>query len=485
MGENYMIRIIKKNFLNGVIIVLIASIIMPFLLASLYTLPSVDDFTNVNSVTEHLSDSNWFTAASKATITTYNKWQGTYFGLILIYFIAPLKHFGVAGIRVFSLLNGALFFTALFMFVKAIFTYILADNKWGHILFTYLLFVYGCVNTTASSEIFFWYTGACVYTMPLSCALLGCASMLTLLGTKKNKYFICALLLGFLASGGSLQITAFACFSYLLIAAISWFSKSKEKYKFLIAFAITFLGALINVLAPGNYNRHDLTNQTGIQILPAISNTLSNVTIEFIKVMTKTFLPFALVLLFIIGCRITEKMKFNFPFPPLVFLVSFGGVCLTSFPVHLGYSSAGMPERCLFTLYIMIVISLFVCVFYATGWLTHNYHTRLSNEQITILTIMLVMMFLLNSNNKILSIPSVQCAYQLSTGQLQKDSDEWLSVLDEINYSEELNVAIERTPFGQTSVLKNPGITENPKNWINKEIAEFYNKDSVKIMWVQ
>lgn len=204
---------LSSIILGGSIIILT----LPLLLGSFYALPSADDFSNANDVYNFLQNHNSFIAACKMTWSTYLTWQGTFTGCFFIYFFRPFEMMGLIGLRLFLCLNVVLLLGSILWFghhlTKNLFG---LKNRNCLLLFDLVLVFVSFMVCRGGQEIFYWYTGACVYTMPISLTFCCFAFYLRFLWEKKSRINMIVLcILAFMTSGGVLQTTAILCYGML------------------------------------------------------------------------------------------------------------------------------------------------------------------------------------------------------------------------------------------------------------------------------
>ena len=95
--------------------------IIPWILASSYSVLASDDFSHVFGVgVFHSNFIDYFIASIKYSATMYMGWQGTYFSMFLQALLSPLNNFGFPQLRCVMVTNSTLFFLALIFFLFTI-----------------------------------------------------------------------------------------------------------------------------------------------------------------------------------------------------------------------------------------------------------------------------------------------------------------------------------------------------------------------------
>lgn len=328
-----------------------AMTLVPIFIASGYTVYWSDDICTAKANGTHT-----IIEALKNVIHWWLTWQGTYTGAFLEVALSPLNGFGFAQLHVVMVLNIMLFSASLWTFINAICRSMGVSKRKYSILF-FSLCVIGIFGFTGWTEVFFWFVGAMVYSFPMSFCLLGLAAALQ---SKSFKGMCISGLFMFLASGGSLEIAGISCFTMLGICIIKWMTKSLRKIDFVI-FGTAVFGALVNTVAPGNYIRHAVIDDTGLHIGKAIIYTVLEVlqTVEGLLFDTSCIL--LIFVAFVFGATTESTKEYR----------GGGGLCMiillcivsplvTCFPVFLGYSETVFPNRCLFIETIVIICSFMI-----------------------------------------------------------------------------------------------------------------------------
>lgn len=165
----------------------------------------------------------------------------------------------------------------------------------------------------------------------------------------KRDAVICTIL-GVFAAGGVLQVAAIVNFLYLLIVCLD-LKKRGMRIKRIIPFFAVLISALVNTLAPGNYERHQAfaTESTLIQLFNAFVNTRKILFERISALMAESYLAGILIcLVLVIFC---SKKTFR----------------------HLSIN----PCWCWAAFLLDVTIALFVvsCTAYTAIWIRQKWHT--------------------------------------------------------------------------------------------------------------
>ncbi len=341
---------------------------IPYLITVVYALPAADDFTFSNDVVSFGGHS--LAGVFNTVKSFYMSWQGSYYGVALSGGIDPIGRMGTGGINIVLLLTAI---SGIFIISVVIYKFCMLNYAAKEIrVFLTIAMLWGYFNTRIAKELTFWYNSICIYTIPLLTGLFGVICLIKAIMDANDKrkssiFCLLSMTLGFLASGGSLQVAGYVCWLYLLF--LGWGILEKKHWKItLMAFGITLLGALVNVTAPGNYNRQS-TSYENISIFKAAYYTFITVINEMKYIFSQTYIPWLLLLLTIIAFLFLKPVKEKLYHPIIV-----GGAVLISwlistFPVCYGYASSELASRGYEILDIYMVIGLFLFINSLVNWL--------------------------------------------------------------------------------------------------------------------
>lgn len=471
-------------------ICIIGIIVLPVVICAFYALPAADDFSHANEIRKALQNSNMFVAACIKTRETYLTWQGTFTSTFLVYFFEPLETVGITGLRFLLCTNILLFAISEIWFGIVIIKkmYNLHDRKILLILLAVFTFVsFGTCR--GGQEIFYWYTGVCVYTLPMSLTFCCLALYMGYLWGKKTlKIMILLCVLSFLASGGVLQVTAALCFGMLLLwGTYLYRHRDKEGVISGIPFLMCFIGALINAFAPGNFVRHAAWEE-GIHAFRAIKNALI-ITASQIKNILKTenLFLYVMVFCFLIATYRMSRYKETVRkyHPILLMIVLLAGFLISVFPYCLGVGSTGMALRNIYMCDLYIGWSSVLCAWEFGCWLGAKSGYQIRKEELLLTFVCMILIFFRTGDmGNLFQGTFARSLYGLCSGDIQKCSAEWSVLLKDIDNAKESNVIIETERIPET-ILMSPGLSEDKNNFVNKFIAEYYGKDTLSVIFTE
>lgn len=389
----------------------------------------------------------------------------------------PLNGLGLVQLRAVMILNVLLFNAALWIFVRAVCRSMHVKETSYTVLF-FLLCVIGIFAFTGWTEVFYWFVGSTVYAFPMTLCLLGLTMTLQAKSFKGN---CAAVLLMFLASGGALQIAGAGCCVLLGICVIKWLNKSIKRRDYII-FGIAVLGALINTVAPGNYVRHEILDDTGLHFGATAIYTVLEVlqTVETLLFNTPCILLILVAVM--IGAVIGKTKKIqNIKIVSAVILLCVITPFVTCFPVFLGYSSTldEFPNRCKFIETIVIVCGLVLIAAIAGCLMSEKLHSLRRGELCVGLALFLIVMADTNPAwTASQSVPG-QMWKEIARGSYREYYEEVNEIYDMVEHDPNENVFIYEMPeeVPHFPILR---LREDMSYWINTGCAGYFGKASVQ-----
>lgn len=476
----------KRSKVVAIILgLLLLTIIFPILLGCLYGTPSADDFAN--SLGWQNYEGRHLEYMFSNLVDIYKIWQGTYFGIFICGF--PIYYsLGLIGLRMWLFGVVVLFFVAVFLVGISFIKWIRIEraSKSVTILIVLTLFLFYVLGTNNLDEIFYWYTGTCVYTLPI-CFFLLCISFSMFYETSEKRIFLLlGIIFAFLAAGGSLDISALLC-SILLFGIIYNYLVLKKISKGFWIGLTALAGTIINVMAPGNYVRHAAIDEK-IRLLSSIGSTLLRVNSVISSEFRNGLLLVVIVVSFVVAYENLEKGVFVFKYPGLVTLYCYIAILITDFPVALGYSHSNLPSRCSFVEHIAIAVYMILVSVYWAGWVKNKEIFRFTREIYLILAIVCIIPLSIYFDvYSLRELTPYKMIWHLSKGDYQVTAEREKSIITQIEESPEADVVVYVTRLGeeQWTNIKPIGLTEDKTHWINTGVAQYYGKNSVTLQYIE
>ncbi len=354
--------------------------------------------------------------------------------------------------------DGGAFYATVFLFIRTMVVKIFRYERGKALPVIFGFFI--CFTSLCyfeEHEDFLWFCASVIYLIPMIFILAGCVCMVYALETKKKRFMILSMLLGFFGGGAVLNIAAFGCILFVMTAYWGIVVKRQMKNAMIMC-APMLIGGLTNVIAPGNFVRKGgLENG---EVLGAVVGT-----VEYVWERLKMFLfqfplstvVFIALFIFILCIPIGEQ-TYKFYVPVIFTAAMFVEVCIVIYSVVLGYGLDVYPlmDRSNYISDFVIFFNVFLTIFYWRGWLAVRF--RLCSE--------------------------------LIHGEISAYADWNVSVIEAIERglkeSEEKGVIeISTIPMEDKTCLENPKLTygyyDPEETWANTSMARFYRVDAVYI----
>lgn len=360
----------------GIIVFFLVISTVPLLNLSRYAHPSADDYGLAINTRKEWRENHSVIGLLKEAHNTQKEfcqsWETTYAS----YYIWALQP-GIFGERYYKLtgfINIAILACAVVIFFSVFAYYILKSKIIYGIALGCLALLMMLQWMPSAVEGLYWYCGAVGYNFFWSVVLLMLAGIIIYSGERKkiDIVMIVFIILGGILLGGGNHVTSFAgMLIFATIGILSIIYKELKKCRIsLVAFIVTTIGFLINVMSPGTAIRSNLfPDKTGVSetIWLALQNGIMYIN-EWIT------LPFILFVLLVVPIAITmcyklmEQSDFEFRCPLLVFSFSVGYLCALLCPTLyvMRRVDAGRVQNTVYFTFIMLVM---LNIIYLTGYI--------------------------------------------------------------------------------------------------------------------
>ncbi len=474
-------ELLKSRIVSISIMCICFLTIIPYLWAGCYACIGSDDFSSMlRSNTDNL-----FMSALHATQEIYLDWQGTFSSVFLIYYLLPYSRLGMLGIEIESVIVVILFFISIGFLTHSIVKRICVKS-YNHVVFwfVFLLYIIYFLNDLNVSEIFYWHTGICVYTIPLVCCITVIAFLLDDKLVFKKGVMVFSCLLMILAGGGTLQVGAILCTTLVYLLVCNYNSPKKCKW-IAICLAISLISCIINVSAPGNYVRRSADAGGEYSIIGAVIDSYSNVArlIIYDILDGKVFVLIVLLTFITVIMVKYDMVAISFTFTKwmicFVFYIILMGAA--NFPIALGYGNSSMPSRAFFIEYaiysfglVLLLIGAFVLI-----WDKMKISSQLSRKD-AVYAFLLIMIFagIKMENFRLESNMPLYVAEKCVKGDLKTFKDSTISMLKYIEESDKEEIVISELPDSY-EILFPISLYEDPNWWVNRNVADYYGKSKV------
>lgn len=359
------------------LIVIIVSIITIAMMSSvvagtLYTFPSEDDFGyecgGRDGAGQYQSS---IVGSFYKTLNIYRVQQGCYTAMYIDHFIRPYSRGGLPAFHVAMLVYMLLFIAAVGFVLR---TLIKDTTAFSISMFVSMLACFGMTGSSSDTKIFYWYTGNVGYMLMLTFALFATGFFLRAVhaeGKGTIKYVVLSSVAAFLASGGSLVITSINCSMILATIILAW-EKVKDRKSIFIPFVIALIGAFINVMAPGNYQRTQEDISEGHEtVFDAVRDSFLCYFTEIKNVVDPLMISTMVIIIaigIIFGVKIISK-KVTWKFLLISVLGIFAMQYFTIFPAAYGYHTAILSAHVTVSYYIIARLLLIVLSLIFSQWI--------------------------------------------------------------------------------------------------------------------
>lgn len=516
--------------LSYLLIVIYALSLIPVLVIGKYDYPSADDFSmGLGTRLVYEATGSLLAVVGKIlseTVRYYRTWIG-YFTSCLFTTVSPAT-FGEA----WYALTPAVILLALHVGV-AVFFYALMEkalgmNRYARRCMTVLalfLMVQRMPEGSLRVEAFYWYSGAGNYTLTFSAGLLYLAFyVLSVCGVRsKNRslFLVLACIMGFLAGGGNyLSALSFAVVSVLFAVYLV-----KMKIGRLLPAAFYLCGFAVSCLSPGNRIRGGEAEGYGAlkSILLSLYYTLSYPLNQWMNWAVLLILALAGVIFWmgfaeiefsganakaggaaasekagetVRGAAAPEKagngaqavqLGFTAPFPAAVLAYGIVSCVVTPALYAQGNMDAGRIQS---TFWLHAVLVLLLLEWYLVGGL----YRRFSKEQnasaasclrngaggfVRAILLFFIVFSLLAVKGNPDFYTGTSAVFELldgSAAQYGRENEERLHILKN---SEEQDTVLPRYTV-QPNLLYFEDVSEDPDDWINQKMSEYYGKNSIR-----
>lgn len=477
-------------------VIIIAAIIGVTAFGAGYTVLSGDDFTHgVRVGAFHVSLPKYFGASFLYVKDLYMDWQGTFFAMFLQAFLSPINNFGLPQLRAVMVGNVLFFFGALLMLLWVGLSFFQPDAErlQGQFVLeekglTFLrlliltVFVVTIANADVYAEIWFWYSGAVAYSMPFS-VLLVALSLFLLINKgevkprRKMGYTVAAAILFFLSSGGSLAVAGVGCYTALLLTAVFFMISRKLSVHNVSVFAAGVAGALANVVAPGNFARHDGTAGAGLHFGQALVYTVRMFVEETGRLFKETMLGLVFLLMVAAGLYLAGKCRIALREYGAVTVFALAAGMVAYFPVALGYGDYYVPNRCYFIIDTALVISLLNLALFV-GICFHRLCGLPADGKNVAVLLYICLAALIVSPLSVEEQPIYRVARSVHNGSYREYYGKCVEIYEYLESCPEEDVVLEMPDYIED--FECFYFDADPDGWVNRGIAAYYGKKSVR-----
>ncbi len=457
---------------------MIAYMVLTVTCAAFYSVLAADDFSHANGVgVYNASFFKYFMASLEYAKHEYLTWQGTYFSMFIQALLSPLNNGGLVQLRITMVLNALLFFLAIICLMML---YISKIGKGYNVvkLGMLFIFIYSLINYQAYEEVFYWYSGTTSYSIPLTVLLIAFISII--MADKNWVWYILAIVLGFLAMGGTLMVASLGCYTILVVLIYRCVRDKKINKPLLAVFMFWLLGAVINTVAPGNYIRHSFFDE-GLHPVKSLIYSTYMVDGRLHWFTANTNLAILVFVMVAIGFYVERKSQLCISKSYLIASIAYIlAPIAAAYPVAMGTSKIDIANRYTFVIDIALLVFIFNMAFVMGNYVSKKTSDIEYKGAFCVITLLLLL-----TNNYGLSQNMVLAISE----NLMNDtySNYYQSCVDFYNVlygheGEDVVIPASSIPASIDNFF-NFELTDDPTNYVNASVAEFYGMNSIVITY--
>jgi hypothetical protein len=474
----------QKKIIHFLFFIIFFAGLLPFLILVFYNHPSADDYLWTAMI---MQSSIW-----DFQVYNFYEWSGRYFSNFLVS-LNPLVFHSLFGYQLAALIFLFSFLGAVFYLIRVLTSNIFNNiEQWlGSLIFTVLFLAY----TPSPAELFYWFTGAAVYTSASILFLIFIACLFQYYQRSNRQEQTLSLKIIMIVSivlmmwANEIIIIGLGGLLFLIVC-ISIYYKHPTRYFLIILLFIAVLSALTSVLAPGNVARAATMFPNKFNIDFTVSETFKKFaqTLIWLKnaplwIISLFFIPICAKLI-----KANALFRNHFYIHPIVSFVFWLGIlCFAYFPIHLATGLEGIAMRVRATNYLFFILGWFANLFIIVAYLYSrplfsSFIEKISTtyESFQKRLIFIAIPLLLFFSYKFFSTNSkVGKAWDDLLSSRAKTYDEKMKQRYDLLKNKNTGVPyIEEQP----STLYFADLEENPRDWKNRNCAIYFGVDSIKVI---
>ncbi|MDD3428705.1 MAG: DUF6056 family protein [Oscillospiraceae bacterium] len=500
--KKFFAKITPQRFISIGVVAAFICCLIPLLSIANCTFPKADDFiftlethkiwVNGGSLGQILS------CAARLAKDYYTSWQGSFSALFLMALAPSLWGESFYTLTPFILLL-PLLFGNIYLFWVICRRYLHADIH-STIIISFTVTTLLMLYVPIPAQAFYWYNGGIYYTFFYSIMLFLCARCLVLYRCQKTGsavlHTVCLSIGGFLLGGGNFSSSMVFCAVLLLLVLFTVFKKQYKHTAFLGCVTLFSLaGLFVNIAAPGYGVRQALVES--YSPLQAIEKSIvagADLLLEY------TNWPIIVGFLFLLPFiyNLAAKASLNFRFPLIFTGISFGIFAMMICPTMYSLRIIG-PGR-ISNLYYYAYFWFIACnLFYWSGWAHKQICTFLKTQGInadklysslksklrscllrfTVIICSVLFICILQANVYITT--TIIALGPLMHGGAASFRTQMQSRFDLYQDASVANVEVPALTF-EWPMMTYGDIGTDADVFPNTAIAEYYGKDSVKVI---
>lgn len=494
---------IIKSRCTKILAAIVCFSFVPLYIIARYSYLAADDFVFLKQTTAAWEQTHSLIevirAAWEGTYNRFFEWQGNF--SYILFDLQPAsfgdQFYGLSAIIVLT----TLVLCILYFLRVLLKDYLKASNQTSWmiallVLFLTVQYMYDPV------EGLYWHPGASAYTFYYALGLWMDGLLLRMIcHTALHRRLLCfvpAIILAPIVGGSNYSIALVSAMLLFMMAGYLFMKKQLPNAGLCAAaFVVLMVAMMISILAPGNGMRQETVGEASV-----IKGLITSVVYAVYSMANATTVPVLLMWIFIAPMvyGLAKKSEFNFSHPVWAMVLLFGLYAALGMPCFYALGLA-IPERNINLIYFSYYPVVLCAMFYLMGWFSHRFADKPLGQRIGVLyekrfgTVFTAfcLLFALACGGQIAvskgedgglafeRMPAgVSAAYSLATGEAQAYHAQMLERAEICRNAPGEDVvlpALTAKPW----VLTYLDITEDPTDWKNVAMAEYYGNASVRL----
>ena len=483
--------------------VIVGLSMLPLYLIAWYAFPSADDFVHLGVTAKTWAQTNSITeviaAAWENTLNRFLEWQGNFSYILIDLQPASFgeQYYGLTAVITLTILIvGVLFFTRVLLH-----NYMKASNCTCWIISLLMLFL-AVQYMYEPVEGLYWHPGAFGYTFFYAIGLLMNGLQLKMIrSTTMRRQILCfipAVILAPIVGGSNYSTALVSAMLIFILICYTVMKKQRQNTVFLmIVFFMLIAALMVSIMAPGNALRQQTVGEASV-----IKGFITSVVYAVYSMANATTVPVLLVWLFIAPLiyRLAKSSKQDFSHPLWAIVLLFGLYAALGMPCFYALGFA-IPERNINLIYFSYYPVVLCAMYYLMGWFSHKFAGKESPLPIvtlyekrfgTVFTVFCLMFALSCGGQMVVGkgedgglaidrMPAgLSAAYSMLTGEAQEYHAQMLERAKICRSAPGEDVVLPPLT-AEPWVLTYLDITEDPTDWKNIAMAEYYGNASVRL----
>lgn len=481
---------LNVKHISRALIVFYILCIIPMVIIGFYNFPSADDFSMALETHQKFAQTgNVFAALGHGVYMGYwyyMNWTGYFFSAALTAMCPAVFSEGLYSLTTVLML-GSLTLGVFFFYDACLTRKLGMPAEYARILavLTLLPMIESMPKEGARNEAFYWYSGSINYCFMFGLGLVFIGLMLRISMKKSTSLLIGTSVLGFLL-GGANYMTAlslavmsvtFVVFDILLRGK----EKAKERSFIWIPALFNVAGLIVSMVAPGNKVRGEMLSSMNpvVAVIRSVYHVFDLCINQWLHWEVLIFLAMVSVVCFAGSGLVKLRLRYPVLFSAFCFLMVAVNIVPPLYAI--GSFEAG---RMVSIIWMQFVLMMTLIVMYVSIWLGQHL-TDINREQrfdglVPLMAVLIIGMLLSIYVDKEY-VASSSALSDLISNNAAVYASENRRRLELLKAEGDSPVDLSEHSV-RPSLLFFSDVTEDPGDWINKAVAEYYEKTSVRLV---